>query len=53
MLVVYVKLWKIEGRKQPYIAGKSFKIEDVDDVMAVLEWVEEKIGEQLVKEVKE
>ena len=50
MLVVYVKLWKIDGQKQRHIAGKSFKIKDVVDVGEVLQWVEEVIGEQLVKE---
>jgi len=51
MLTVYVKLWRIDGQKQRHIAGKSFKLGDISDIQDVLEWVEDTLGEVLVKEV--
>jgi len=53
MVTVYVKLWRIDGQKQTHIKGKSFKIEDEDDVVFLLEWVEDTIRETLEKEVEE
>ena len=53
MLVVYVKLWKIDGQKQRHIAGKSFKISRIGDVSEIQAWVEDVIWEQLKKEGEE
>ena len=49
MLTIYVKLWRIDGQKQTHIKGKSFKLEDVGDIQDVLEWVEDTLGDILVK----
>ena len=50
MLVVYVKLWKIDGQKQRHIAGKSFKVRDVEGITMVLDWVANTLGEVLERE---
>ena len=50
MLVVYVKLWKIDGQKQRHIAGKSFKVRDVEGITTVLDWVANTLGEVLERE---
>ena len=50
MLVVYVKLWRIDGQKQTHIAGKSFKIGGEDDILPVLKWVGDTIYDELEKE---
>ena len=49
MLVVYVKLWRIDGQKQTHIAGKSFKIQEPVDIHEALEWVESTLYDQLME----
>ena len=50
MLVVYVKLWRIDGQKQTHIAGKSFKVSKMRDISEIQAWVEEILWQQLQKE---
>ena len=50
MLVVYVKLWRIDGQKQTHIKGKMFRIESVLDIDDVLEWVDDVLENALKKE---
>ena len=50
MLTIYVKLWRIDGQKQTHIKGKSFKIEDAEDVWEPAYWVLNTINELLEKE---
>jgi len=52
MLVVYVKLWRIDGQRQTHIAGKSFRISQAEDIAGVLDWVEATIHSCLAREVE-
>ena len=53
MLTIYVKLWRIDGQKQTHIKGKSFKIEEAEDVWRIADWVLITINELLEKEAEE
>ena len=50
MLTIYVKLWRIDGQKQTHIKGKSFKIEDIEDVWEPGWWVVNVVSKLLEKE---
>ena len=50
MLTIYVKLWRIDGQKQTHIKGKTFKIEDIEDVWEPGWWVVNVVSELLEKE---